>query len=84
MQDAIHKEAEFRAYQERRRLVEEKLAQLAETERWQRELLMQAQLRQRAYANANADEEKSKTIATIAEMATTTTVGRKVPFKTLV
>lgn len=69
MQSAIQREAEFRANQERRRLVEDKLRQLAETERWQREFLQRAALRQRAFANANLESEKISTATTI----TTTT-----------
>lgn len=37
----------------KKRLIEEKLSQLAEAERWHRELLQRYQLQQRALANAN-------------------------------
>lgn len=40
--------------QQQRRLIEEKLAQLAQTERWHRELIQRYHLRQRVLANANA------------------------------
>lgn len=38
---------------QRRRLIEQKLSQLAQAERWHRELLQRYQLQQRALANAN-------------------------------
>uniref|UniRef100_A0A914PPC9 aECM cysteine-cradle domain-containing protein n=1 Tax=Panagrolaimus davidi TaxID=227884 RepID=A0A914PPC9_9BILA len=48
------RDVQLEAQAERRRIIEEKLARLAQTERWQHELLQKAQLRQRAYANAMA------------------------------
>uniref|UniRef100_A0A914ZCB0 aECM cysteine-cradle domain-containing protein n=1 Tax=Panagrolaimus superbus TaxID=310955 RepID=A0A914ZCB0_9BILA len=47
------RDVQLEAQAERRRIIEEKLARLAQTERWQHELLEKAQLRQRAFANAN-------------------------------
>lgn len=93
MQAAIQREAEFRANQERRRLVESKLAQLAEAERWQREFLQKTALRQRAFANANEGEKPStaKTTSTTSSYydsndwipmtaaASVDAVGRKIP-----
>lgn len=38
---------------QRRRLIEQKLAQLAQAERWHRELLHRHEMQQRALANAN-------------------------------
>lgn len=54
---SIHKEANFQTQQDRRREIEEKLAQLAESERWHRELLQRARLQQRIMANGG-DENK--------------------------
>lgn len=53
---SIRKEADFQSQQERRREIEEKLAQLAESERWHRELLQRARLQHRIMANAGTEE----------------------------
>lgn len=56
---AIQREADIQAQVARRREIEAKLAQLAATERWHHELLQQAQLRSRSFANANHAQRKN-------------------------
>lgn len=64
MINAIHRESTADSdtvleIQQRRHVIEEKLAQLAQSERWHRELIQRYQLRQRALANANSGQKQN-------------------------
>lgn len=83
MMAAVQREADFKVQLERRRLIEAKLAQLAETERWQHELLQQAQLRSRAFANANGgNRQTTLQSAETSTLPTTTKISTNIVSKT--
>ncbi|KAI1724208.1 DumPY: shorter than wild-type [Ditylenchus destructor] len=58
MLQTIHAQSpeENRENEQRRHVIEQKLIQLAQTERWHRELLQRYHLQQRAFANANNEK----------------------------